>query len=166
MAYIPSRLTRRPISMYRANRTWHQNEYCAPMLIASYQRKSRTSTISWMLILVFLLSTLFSYHYHLHHVPDSIAQAVDNPQHVIDFHAHLDGSGFSHHDESHSIEPVQDAPIKKSGVELPWFAILLTLLLILPLRTLQGRLRPGSFEPRPYRNRSCLTPQLRAPPRT
>lgn len=130
-----------------------------------YRRAARQSGISWTLILAFLSLTLFPYHSHLQHAADSVAQTDDNPQHAIDFHAHMDGSGFSHHDDSHSIKPVTDAPIKKPGVQLPWFAILLALLLILPLRALQGRLQPASVGPEFYRFRPYLTPQLRAPPR-
>lgn len=135
------------------------------MTLADY-RQAPQSGISWMLILAFLSLTLFPYHYHLHHAVATAEQSVDNHNHSVDFHAHSDGSGFSDHDTGPSIEPVIDAPVKKSGVQLPWVAILLALLLILPLRAWQGRLHPDTDEPQSYRFSPYLIPPLRAPPRT
>ena len=118
-----------------------------------------------MLILAFLSLTLFPYHYHLHHAADTQAHDVGIQDHVIDIHGHLDASGFSHHDDSHTINPVTDVPIKKSNVPLQLVFVLLTLLLIMPLLTQKVRQHPRSVKHRLPLSNFYTTPPLRAPPR-
>ena len=119
-----------------------------------------------MLILAFLSLNLFPHHYHLHHVTDPVTQDVSLQDHFLDIHAHADISDSSHHDATHTIKPATDLSLKKPGVQLPWVVILMTLLLIMPLLALQGRLHPLSIKHWSPNSNLYTNPPLRAPPRT
>ena len=131
-----------------------------------YKCGTRKEGISWLLILAFMSLTLFPYHYHLHHAADTQAHEIGIQDHIIDIHGHHDASGFSHHDSSHTINPVSDVPVKKSGVQLQLVIILLTLVLIIPLLTQKFRQHPRAIKHRLPLSSLYTTPPLRAPPRT
>lgn len=121
-------------------------------------------TISWALIVALLLLTLVPFHLHLHH-DDVPAAGASAHEHVADIHVYADAHGADHHESSHALDPAPDITLKNSSVQLPVFAILLTLFILLPLggRTFcYTRLALTQRLPRFIRH---TTPPLRAPPR-
>lgn len=121
-------------------------------------------TLSWMLVAALMLLTLVPYHVHLHHD----AKSTDDPAavhgHVTDLHILVVPNGSDHHEASHTLEPTPDMTFKQTDMQLPVFAAVLVLSLLLP--SIGSVIRPPAVTARrlPRFNRHT-TPPLRAPPR-
>lgn len=128
------------------------------------QSAYRTAT-SWVLVASFLLLALVPFHYHLHHDADALAAGSSALEHTVDVHILADAHDADHHADSHALDPVPDITLKKPGVQLPVFAILLTLFVLMPPGEGSFRLIWATLTRRlPGFNRHT-TPPLRAPPR-
>jgi hypothetical protein len=129
----------------------------------SINRYTRKRAIVSLLVLSLLSLTLFPYHYHLHHVDHPTLNGA--PTHLVDSHRHL-GLEDAGANDYHAVESGSDVTLKPTGFQLPLFALLLALVMLLPWSAgdryrssvATGRPRP-SFLPH-------NTPPLRAPPRS
>lgn len=135
-------------------------------LNALFCRRSACRTaIGWTLLAALLLLALVPFHYHLHH-GDVPAAGSPAHEHTADIHLHADAGAAAHHDSGHTLDPAPDVTVKNAaGGQLPIFAALLALCIVLPLagRTFcYARLAVSHRLPRCYRH---TTPPLRAPPR-
>ncbi|MFA7388290.1 MAG: hypothetical protein WCZ87_11615 [Thiohalobacteraceae bacterium] len=122
--------------------------------------------VSQILILLVLVSTALPFHYHLHHDHGTHAATADRAthEHVAHVHLSIDFAGDAHHGDSHALDPAPDL-VKGNGAQLPLFAILPALFILLPPATRLLHLAPLAFaQPLPRFTRHN-TPPLRAPPR-
>ncbi len=126
----------------------------------------RRDAISWMLVVALLLLTLFPFHYHLHH--DASAQVDGSPghDHVTDIHFLADANGAEHHEVGHTVDSAVNPTLKYNNVLSHIFAILLTLLVLYPIRTLTFSHVQLALSQRLPRITRHSNPPLRAPPRT
>jgi hypothetical protein len=126
---------------------------------------ARHGATSWMLMLALVSATLFPQHYHMHHVDDSVLHESGIRIHVMDLHSHADIDDIGHDLDGHTVNTATDISLNTPGFQLPWVAILLTVLLLLPAPAAAGRQRPTPLlHQLPCFNRHT-TPPLRAPPR-
>ncbi|MCO6411113.1 MAG: hypothetical protein J5I92_00055, partial [Thiogranum sp.] len=95
------------------------------------QSAYRTAT-SWMLVVSLLLLALVPLHYHLHHDADAQAAGSSAHAHIVDVHILANAHDADHHADSHALDPVPDITLKKPAVQLPLFAVLLTLFILMP----------------------------------
>ena len=119
--------------------------------------------ISHLLILAFLLLTLFPAHYHLHHADEH--SGAGTGAHVADLHGHGDAGADDHEDGAHTVALTTDIALKSSGVQMPLLALFLTLTILLPVTAREIRPRPEPVDRKPPRLHRYDTPPLRAPPR-
>lgn len=126
-------------------------------------------TISWSLVVCLLLLTLVPFHYHLHHPDQSPNQSVNGVSaahdHVADIHILASSDGSGHHEGSHTLEPMPDIRLKNYSAQLPVFALLLSLFILLPPAGQGFRFTRLTLSPRLPRHNRHTTPPLRAPPR-
>ena len=118
-----------------------------------------------MLVLALVSTILFPQHYHMHHVDDSVANESGIQIHVMDLHSHAEIADISHQEDGHTVNTATEISLNTPGFQLPWVAILVTILLLLPFLGRAGRQPPTPLLRRlPNFNRH-KTPPLRAPPR-
>ena len=121
---------------------------------------NRGKALSWLLITAVAVLTCNPVHIHLLH--DAGAFAGDST-HVAHVHMLADLDHPAQSEGGHTLDPLAGNTLKSSGFHVPLFALLLSVLLLLPSRT-----RTHAY-PRPMtRPNSSLfrhrTPPLRAPP--
>lgn len=118
-----------------------------------------------LLVVTFLILLLSPLHYHLHHTDDPVGPGAGHATHAIDLHVHFDTDAIDHHADSHILPSEPKVSLKTSGGHLPWVAVLIAFVLLLPLLG-QGcqplPIPPSHRLPRCYRH---TIPPLRAPPR-
>jgi len=120
--------------------------------------------INWLLVLAFLSLTLFPYHYHLHHTDDPTEIGAATHVHVVEPHLHVGIEDAGDHDGNHTIESSSGITLKTSGPQLPLFAMLFVLSLLLPFnRREEHQLSAPVNQELPPHNPG-ITPPLRAPP--
>jgi hypothetical protein len=135
------------------------------MTLSFYRTAASQGATSWMLILALVSATLFPQHYHMHHVDDSVLHESGVRIHVMDLHSHAQIDDISHEEDGHTVNTATDISLNTPGFQLPWVAILVTVLLLLPAPAAGGRQRPTPLlHQLPCFNRH-KTPPLRAPPR-
>ena len=122
--------------------------------------------VSHLLILLVLVSTALPFHYHLHHDHETHAGTAGRTahEHVAHVHLFVDLADDAHHEDSHSLDPAPDL-LKGNGAQLPLFAILPALFILLPPATRLLHLAPLAFAQPLPRFARHKTPPLRAPPR-
>ena len=131
---------------------------------AAHSVVTRQKAVSCLLMLAFLSMTLFPFHYHLSHAQDQSPYDSVSYAHVLDIHFHADNGETNDHDGSHTIESAANKTLKSTATPLPLFALLITLLLLVPFNRRGGLLRPLPLH-QIYRSLyPHHGPPLRAPP--
>lgn len=115
-----------------------------------------------MVILAFVLSTLFPSHFHLDHAGESGVHVASH-EHVVVAHGHGIGD-FGHTAAGHELSGGGEI-VAKSQSPFSWVMVLITVLLLLPLLAREGCGRPPRAHRRLPRFDRHNTPPLRAPPR-
>ncbi|MCU7845193.1 MAG: hypothetical protein KZQ93_15295 [Candidatus Thiodiazotropha sp. (ex Monitilora ramsayi)] len=137
------------------------------MSLSAYRNLDLKRTICLLMVMAFLSSALIHTHFHLQHADEISAEGSFSDTHEAVFHSSLDSHDVDHHlsdPGTHTVESKTDIALKASNGQLPFVALILALVLLLPLsnRTVNRPHVSVRFNlPRLYRHR---TPPLRAPP--
>lgn len=137
-----------------------------PVLSLKFHRRSACRTaISWALVAALLVSTLLPAYFHLHHADAAAVESSSDHKHVADIHVYADSHDADVHDGGHAVDPAPDITFKKAGAQLPLWALLLTLCIVLPLGGPTFCCSRLALNHRLLRLNRHTIPPLRAPPR-
>lgn len=142
------------------------SESMAARMNSGSRRIFRGRAFISIVVLTFLSAILFPHHVHFDHVAHEGTQDSSHPAHghAVAAHAHI-AKDISHGDSGHEVSSAAEVAIKSPGIKLPWYALLITLLLILPFVAQSCGRTPAAARRRLPRFDRRKAPPLRAPPR-
>ena len=131
-----------------------------------HNRSHCNQAVSWTLVLTMLVWVLFPFHYHLHHHDHPSPKTVSSQDHTIEFHSilGLDLGEAKHQTVDHTIDSSSGMIVKSIGVQLPFVALILFILLPLPPLTRLGRCYQTLSNLKLPNSLRHKVPPLRAPP--
>lgn len=132
---------------------------------ASHNMATHKQVIIWLLMLSFLLLTLFPNHYHIYHDSGSTTADIEAHDHEVDFHGSAHQIDIDPHQHSHIVDLSSDLTRKPMKTQLPLFVLILSLIWLLPLYSgAITHLRLAFSNHKPSGLYRFSIPPLRAPP--